>query len=71
MLAFYDAQGKHRAALSILGDEPKLILYDEQGQDRASVGVDVTTTKTGVETTYPESSIRLYGPDGFTLWSVP
>ena len=55
-LMLSDAQGKPRAGLAVPEDGPAaLALFDAQGQGRA----------------VPESSIRLYGPDGYVSWSAP
>jgi len=55
----------------VLEDGPTLLFTDLQGQNRAVLGTGSTTTSDGRKTTYPESSLRLYKPDGTVLWMTP
>jgi len=72
-LALFDENGKTRAELTTMGkgkDMPGLILYDENGKVRASLGADQTETPDGRKITYPESSMRLFNPEGKVIWAA-
>jgi hypothetical protein len=60
-----------RARLRVLNDGAYLLLLDENITPRAILGTDETVSPDGTRTKHPESSLRLYGPDGKTLWSAP
>jgi len=70
-LSLIDPQRTPRATLAVLEDGPTLLFTDLQGQNRAVLGTGSTTTSDGRKTTYPESSLRLYKPDGTVLWMTP
>lgn len=70
-LALLDEKGEGRASLAVRAEEPALALYDEKGTVRCSIGATATNHADGRTTTYPESSIHLFGPDGKGLWSAP
>jgi hypothetical protein len=69
-LNLLDENGKPRAGLGVSKDGPTLILIDENGKGRATVGVTQTTTPDGRTTTYPESSLLLFGSDGKIIWQA-
>jgi hypothetical protein len=46
---------------------PALLLFDENGKLRACLGIGQASTPDGRTITYPESSLRLYKPDGKVL----
>lgn len=50
---------------------PALDLRDAEGNPRAQLGAGSAVTPDGTTTTYPESSLRLFGPDGNLIWSAP
>ncbi|MFA6472334.1 MAG: hypothetical protein WCU00_09870 [Candidatus Latescibacterota bacterium] len=66
-----DENGKSRASLNILKIGPRLSLIDENDKYRAILGVSVTESKDGKKTTYPESSLLLFGTDGPMIWHAP
>ena len=70
-LWLFDKRGKARAELSTLKDGPRLMLQDENGVARAMLGKGETEKPDGATTTFPESSIRLFGPDSKVLWMAP
>ena len=69
-LGLNDENGKTRAGLTVTKDGPALGLYDENGNSRATVGVTQTKNPEGKTTTYPESSLLLYGTDGKVIWQA-
>ena len=70
-LIMFDEDGKKRAVLDVLKDGPSLRLLDEDGTPRATLGTGRTRGKDGRVTTYPESSLRLFDPDGYVSWDAP
>ena len=70
-LRLRDENGNIRAALGASKDETALVLCDEKGDTRAMLGRAVTKTPDGKTTTYPESSLLLFGPDKKVLWRAP
>jgi hypothetical protein len=66
-----DEKGISRTLLNVTKDGPSLQLLDEKGTDRATLGVSQTGTPDGKSTTYPESSLLLFGPDSKVIWSAP
>jgi len=71
MLVLYDAAGIQRAGLGVPAHGPMLELYDAAGKPRAVLGKGQATTPDGKMMTYPESSLRLSGPDGNIRWQTP
>lgn len=67
------AAGGTRALLCVPADGgPALRLYDAKGTGRATIGYCKTIQeKTGRETTFPESTITLFGEDGHVQWQAP
>ena len=71
-LALYDSNQHTRASLGLDTDgAPSLLLFDAKGNGRAALGVSQTTTKNGKLTTFPESSLLLFDPDGTLHWKTP
>lgn len=70
-LALVDEKGHVRAGLSVNEWGPALQFSDEKGQTRAAIGTGETSSPDGATTTYPESSLRLFGPDGGMIWRAP
>ena len=70
-LRLTDDKGNSRVSLNVRKDGTSLALYDEKGQPRAKLGAGSTSSPDGTKTTYPESSLRLFGPKGKMLWSAP
>jgi DNA-directed RNA polymerase subunit RPC12/RpoP len=66
-----DADDHVRVGLSVRADGPRLGLLDEKGMLRAQMGVTETVSPDGKTTTYPESSVLLFGADGKVRWSAP
>jgi hypothetical protein len=69
-LVIVDENGKFRAWLNATKDGPGLGLSDANGNLRATVGVTQATSPDGRTTTYPESSLLLYGTDGKVIWQA-
>ena len=69
-LRLFDAAGKGRIGMDVGADGPGLVLRDAAGKARATVGVTQTTSPDGRTTTYPESSLLLFGPDGKVIWQA-
>ena len=69
-LNLLDVNGKFRTSLQAGKDGPSLILSDENGKDRAVLGANRTERPDGTQNKHPESSLRLFGPDGKTIWST-
>lgn len=70
-MSAHDASGQTRLQLAVTEGGPALDLLDASGQMRTVLGVGSSTTPEGRTTNYPESSIRLVGPDGELIWSAP
>jgi hypothetical protein len=70
-LGLYDEKGNARAGLGLVKEGPGLTLRDETGTLRAGIGVGIVKALDGKTSFYPESSMRLFGPDGGILWSAP
>jgi hypothetical protein len=71
-LTLGDVEGKARASLGLdTNGAPALRLSDANGASRATLGVSQTTTKDGTVTTFPESSLLLFDPDGTVRWKTP
>ncbi|MFH1748059.1 MAG: hypothetical protein ABIG44_13570 [Planctomycetota bacterium] len=70
-LSFLDENGKMRAIFGETKDGPALGFLDENEKVRLSLRLGRTTTLDGKRTTYPESSILLYGPDEKVIWEAP
>ncbi|MFA6470992.1 MAG: hypothetical protein WCU00_03040 [Candidatus Latescibacterota bacterium] len=70
-LLLYDERGEGRASLTIIRRGPELIFRDEKGKIRTTIGVSQTETPDGKVTTYPESSLLLFDPEGNSIWSAP
>lgn len=70
-LVLWDGDGQSRAVIVSQTSGPTLRLSDKGGTSRLQLGVGTTTTSGGRRTTYPESSIRLFGPEGNLAWSAP
>jgi len=66
-----DENDKLCAGLSVGKDGTALGLFDKNGKMRCALGAGVTTQADGRKITYPESSLRLFGPDGFMIWQAP
>ena len=67
-----DQSGTYRAKLGLNETgQPALYLLDQNGGIRAALGAGATTTPDGKTTSYPESSLLLFGPDGTVIWRVP
>lgn len=71
LLQLSDDKGKVRALLGADEDVSGLSLFDDKGKGRCTIGAAATIHEDGRKTTYPESSIWLFGPDGKGLWSAP
>ncbi len=70
-LRLFDEQGRLRINLAVVKDGPRLHLTDKNGKPRAQLGVGRTVSPDGREITYPESSLRLFGPDQTVVWHAP
>ncbi len=70
-LVMLDENGKIRSQLASGMDGPSLRLFDDQGKSRALLGTVKTKSPDGIATTYPESTLLLYGSDGNVLWQAP
>ena len=70
-LSLLDEKGKDRAVLAVGKDGPGLALFDENGKGRAMLGAGKTVSPDGRKITYPESSLRLFGPDETVVWQAP
>ncbi len=66
-----DQNSHNRIALDVTKDGPALTFSDENGHGRATLGSTQTVSPDGRTTTYPESSLLLFGPNGNVLWSAP
>lgn len=66
-----DTAGTARASLSLTDIGGVLELRDESGGVRSQLGAGRTKTQDGRRTTFPESSLRLFNPDGNLIWSAP
>jgi len=65
-----DEKGEPRAVLAVVNGDPRLMLLDENGQNRFAAGKTWTVSPDGKIIEYPESSLILYGPDGKVIWSA-
>ena len=70
-ISLSNAAGKERASMTVFDDKPSMALYDAAGKTRAEIGRGTTVTEDGKEIIHPESSLRLYDPEGFVKWSAP
>ena len=70
-LRLFDEQGRLRINLAVVKDGPRLDLTDKNGKPRAQLGVGRTVSPDGRGITYPESSLRLFGPDQTVVWQAP
>lgn len=70
-LHLVDDSGIRRVQLAVSETGSALYLYDESNQIRTQIGVGGSKTSDGRTTAYPESSIRLAGPDGELIWVAP
>jgi len=59
------------AKLAVYGGKTSLTISDEKGSSRAVLGVTRTEMPDGSSTTYPESSLVLFGTDGKVIWQAP
>lgn len=67
-----DKAGQTRASLTLHdAGSPTLGLFDDKGELRTTLGYSKTTSADGKNTTYPESSLLLFGPDGSVRWQTP
>jgi len=65
-------KGQERVSLVESPQGARLAISDAAGRNRAVVGSATTVTKrTGAETKYPESTIRLFKENGDVLWQAP
>ncbi len=71
MLNLVDASGNVRTELSVFNAGSSLKLSDAKGKVRATLGAAETETPDGRTTSYPESSLLLFGPDGKVIWGAP
>jgi hypothetical protein len=69
-LNLLDENRKPRIGLTVPKEGPGMTLNDEKGESRATVGVTQTTSRDGKTTTYPESSMLLFGADGKVIWQA-
>jgi hypothetical protein len=70
-LRLIDENRNDRLSLTLLNAEPSLELRDENHKTRTVLGVTQTSSKDGITTTYSESSLHLFNPDGFVVWQAP
>ena len=70
-ISLSDNNEKIRSEIVVLEDGPQMHLFDEMGKIRAELGRGKTVSPDGKETTYPESSLLLFGADGKVRWTAP
>lgn len=70
-LAFKDKKGVMRQCLLLDDKGPQFMLFDERQTLRTVIGAMSTISKDGKKTTYPESSLLLFGPDEKVLRALP
>ena len=72
VLDLLDNSGTERVLLHVGENSGAgLLLQDEAGLYRASLGSSERVRADGRRTTYPESSLLLFGPDGNVIWQAP
>jgi hypothetical protein len=72
-LSLWDEKARIRWHAAVENDgAPSLSLRDRNGAGRAILGAtSLTDPTTGVETSFPENTLLLYGPDGKILERLP
>lgn len=70
-LSLIDDKGEYRASICENKAGPGLLLFDDEGRTRAALGATQTGTPDGKTTSFPESSLLLFGADGKVRWSAP
>lgn len=71
LLELRDEKSKPRAQQRVNKEGPELSLRDEHYRIRATLGATTVTTVDGKQTSWPESSLLLFGPDGKICWQTP
>ena len=69
-LSVLDENGNPRSVLGVYQNHPGLMLSDENGNVRFWAGHAEISSPDGKTTSYPESSLILFGPDGKVIWSA-
>jgi hypothetical protein len=68
----YDAKGSPRAILSVLKNEPRLVLFDENGARSTEFGrARLDEIRVGTSERTEPSSIRVFDKDGKIIWRAP
>ena len=70
-LSLYDENGQRRVGLGVNSDVPDLGMEDMVALSLSDQKDKLRAVLRAMTGAYPESSVRLYGPDGDVTWSAP